>query len=102
MRISTITLIASLALLGASFGMSEAQAFGKGKDRAAGFLAKMDTDGDGQVSAAEHSAASQERFKKLDADGNGFITQDEFRQKMSEMKQKRVENKAQNQENSVE
>ena len=41
-------------------------------------IQKMDTDGDGAVSAAEHAAGAQEKMSKLDADGDGNISQAEF------------------------
>jgi Ca2+-binding EF-hand superfamily protein len=39
-----------------------------------------DTDGDGKLSWEEALAAGMdsETFKRMDADGNGFLTQEEF------------------------
>lgn len=39
---------------------------------------KMDTDGDGQVSRAEHAAGAQRMFAELDADRDGAITATEM------------------------
>jgi len=44
-------------------------------------FAKMDTDQDGRISAAEHSATLDAKFAKLDADGNGSISQAELSKK---------------------
>ncbi len=38
---------------------------------------RLDSDGDGQLSAAEAGVTAQQRFKKLDADGDGKLTQAE-------------------------
>ncbi len=35
---------------------------------------KMDTDGDGKVSAAEHAAATKAMFARMDADKDGSVT----------------------------
>lgn len=39
---------------------------------------RLDTDGDGAVSAAEVSAAASQRFQKMDADADGAVTAQEF------------------------
>ncbi|KGQ18112.1 Calcium-binding EF-hand-containing protein [Lysobacter dokdonensis DS-58] len=41
-------------------------------------IAKMDKDGDGKLSAAEHSTGAQEMFGKMDADGNGMLSRAEM------------------------
>ena len=38
----------------------------------------MDTDGDGVVSFTEFQARSEERFARLDADGDGLLTREEL------------------------
>lgn len=53
---------------------------GQGKS-AADKIQKMDTDGDGALSATEHAAGAQEKMTKLDADGDGNISQAEFQAK---------------------
>lgn len=45
------------------------------------FIKRIDTSGDGKVSAAEWQAGSLQKFVKLDDNGDGAITADEF-QKM--------------------
>ena len=41
-------------------------------------LQKMDTDGDGALSAAEGEAAAEKMFDRLDANGDGVLTKEEF------------------------
>jgi Ca2+-binding EF-hand superfamily protein len=48
-------------------------------------LAKMDTDHDGKVSAAEHAAYAQEMFDKMDTNHDGFLTKDEMEAGMKAM-----------------
>jgi len=45
-----------------------------------GFLQRMDTDGDGKISAAEFAAAGDQMFGKLDKNGDGKLAQDEVPQ----------------------
>lgn len=42
-------------------------------------IAKMDTNGDGQLSAEEHSTGAKKMFTKMDADGDGTLTAQELR-----------------------
>jgi Ca2+-binding EF-hand superfamily protein len=42
-------------------------------------IAKMDTDNDAKVSAAEWEAAARQRFSKMDKDGDGTLTAQELR-----------------------
>jgi len=42
-------------------------------------IKKIDTDGDGALSASEHDAGSAQMFTKMDADGDGFITAAEMK-----------------------
>jgi len=46
--------------------------------KSADMISKMDTDGDGKLSAAEHDAGAAAMFKKADADGNGMLSQSEM------------------------
>ena len=54
---------------------------------------KMDTDGDGQISKAEHMAGAEERFAKMDTNGDGFVTKEEVETKMKDMRAKWKEHK---------
>ncbi|HEV8694842.1 MAG TPA: hypothetical protein VGQ93_11770 [Lysobacter sp.] len=42
-------------------------------------IAKMDTNGDGMLSASEHDASAQAMFDEMDTDKNGSISQEEMR-----------------------
>lgn len=41
-------------------------------------LKMMDKDGDGSISAAEHTAGAKQMFAKMDADGDGIVTAKEM------------------------
>jgi Ca2+-binding EF-hand superfamily protein len=41
-------------------------------------IAKMDTNGDGVLSAAEHDAGAQAMFSEMDTDGNGSLSRQEM------------------------
>lgn len=43
-----------------------------------GMMMRADTNGDGMISHAEFTAASDQRFARLDKNGDGFITADEL------------------------
>ena len=47
---------------------------------------QMDADGDGQVSQAEFMQASTKRFAKMDSNSDGFISKDEKKAYRSEHK----------------
>jgi Ca2+-binding EF-hand superfamily protein len=40
---------------------------------------KMDTDGDGRVTAAEHAAGAQQMFTMMDSNGDGGVTMEEMK-----------------------
>lgn len=42
-------------------------------------IAKMDTNNDGKLSAAEHAAGTKQMFGKMDSDGDGSLTAQEMR-----------------------
>lgn len=62
-----------------------------GKGKKGSFFEKIDTNGDGVISKAEHDAHSAERFKKMDRNGDGQITKDEIEAGKAEWKAKRDE-----------
>jgi len=41
-------------------------------------IAKMDTNGDGMLSAAEHDAGAKKMFSEMDTDGNGSLSREEM------------------------
>jgi len=53
----------------------------KGKKGKRGERANIDTDGDGQVSLAEHATSVQAMFTKLDANADGVLSADEMPKK---------------------
>ena len=65
-RKTLCTLVAAM-LASAAFG---AAAHGPGGDK----FKMMDTNGDGQISSAEHAAAVTKMFGEMDADKDGFVT----------------------------
>lgn len=72
---------------------------GNGKGRhGGGMFKKVDTDGDGFISRAEFDAKHNEKFKKMDADGDGKISQDEAKAHRKNMKEKSKERREKRQE----
>lgn len=53
-------------------------AAGKHKDRGARMLKRLDTDGDGNITAAEWQQSAEKRFARLDANSDGKIEPAEF------------------------
>jgi len=58
-----------------------------------GMFREMDTDHDGRISKSEWMAFQEKQFKRLDKNGDGFITKDEVRidwqQRMKEEQERR-------------
>lgn len=52
-------------------------------------MEKIDTNKDGKISKAEFDAHHEEKFKKMDADGDGFVTKEEKKDAYKKMKEKR-------------
>ena len=48
-------------------------------DNEADMFKKMDTDGDGKISADEFAAAGKEKFTKMDTNGDGKLSADELK-----------------------
>ena len=62
-----------------------------GRDRGAKRLAKIDLDGNGSISQEEFLGMTKDRFNKIDADKNGEISVDEM---MERMQRQRLEKRA--------
>ncbi len=58
-------------------------------------LERVDANEDGQVDLNEYLAHAQERFNKLDLDDNGFVTQEEARESMQQMRDEHKERRKQ-------
>jgi EF hand len=69
MKLSSIGYVVGFALATTAFAGG-----GSGKDE----LKMMDTDRDGSISAAEHSAGAKKMFGKMDADSDGIVTAKEM------------------------
>jgi Ca2+-binding EF-hand superfamily protein len=70
-----IVTLAGLAMIVASAARAGETGSGRLMER---LLQKMDTDGDGALSAAEGEAAAEKMFDWLDANGDGVLTKEEF------------------------
>ena len=76
---------ATLAVAGSALIAATAYAAdGKGDSR----WDRLDTNGDGEISASEMSAKNQEFFEAADADGNGTVSKEELK---AHHKKKRAE-----------
>ena len=53
---------------------------------------RIDANSDGVIQESEFIAIGQERFSQMDGDGNGQITSEEFKQALSEMRNKKSRN----------
>ena len=62
-----------------SFEEVQAQRQRHREERARARFARLDRDGDGEVSVAEFEARGERLFEKLDADGDGEVSREEFR-----------------------
>jgi Ca2+-binding EF-hand superfamily protein len=86
---STALLATSVAL--ASHHESNAGGDKKGHHRgkmAAMIMKKMDTDGDQKISQEEFAVFHNERFSRMDADSDGFVTTEEARTHHEKMREK--------------
>ena len=83
---SNQTIASILLLVLALFsGVTQADSGHHGKGR---FMALFDTNGDDVVTTEEFKAAAAERFRKMDSDSSGSVTQDEFNSYVSEKREK--------------
>jgi Spy/CpxP family protein refolding chaperone len=80
---------------GASDDAHKGKDYKKGKHHKGKMLKYLDENKDGVVSKSEFLGAQEKRFDKMDADGDGSVTQDEmqeahkkFKEKMKEKREK--------------
>ena len=71
MKLTQITMVLALAFPVAALAHGDkAGKAGRVEDK----IAKMDTDGDGKLSAAEHTAGARKMFETMDANGDTRVT----------------------------
>lgn len=83
----TNVLVAGASAIVLIAGIAIAQSGGHGGPR----FQRVDADGDGRISEAESEAFRAERFRKLDADGDGFVTKEEMPGRMAHKQSARHE-----------
>lgn len=57
---------------------------GEGKGKHGGHFEKMDSNGDGAISADEHAIGAAERFSRMDINSDGKVTREEMKQHRKE------------------
>lgn len=77
-------LLVSTALIVSASALAGSDHHGKGP-----FMALFDSNNDDVVTMEEFRLAAAERFGKMDADGSGAVSKDEFRSYITEKRQKR-------------
>ena len=82
-------------------GQGQNQSKSGGKHHGQKMMEKFDLDGDGRINKAEFMALHDEKFDRMDSNGNGFIEAEErkahhetMKTKRHEMKEKRQQKKA--------
>lgn len=76
MRLSTLLMLLAIAMMtvGCEDTATKTETHPQGKP----LFDRLDADGDGAVSKAEHAAAQPKRFDRYDADDDGAVTEVEF------------------------
>ncbi|MEX2452152.1 MAG: hypothetical protein WD407_14945 [Rhodospirillales bacterium] len=96
MKKTPLFLLAAATILGGSVALTDS-AQAKGKDRTnwtERMFERLDTNKDGVISKEEYAKRGADRFGKVDADGDGKITQAEFETKAVERAQERAKKRA--------
>lgn len=88
LSVAFLGLMASPAFAQEEGGQGPAGPGGRGGEMMKEHHAKMDTDGDGNISKAEFLAVQEQRFNELDANSNGIIEKEEFQAFREKMKGK--------------
>ena len=77
------------AILGLSIASNAAIADNHGHgDKKGKMMEKVDTDGDGKVSKEEFMAKHEKMFTKMDADGDGYLSKEEMKKARGKMHEK--------------
>lgn len=75
---------------------------GKMQKHKGGMFQKLDTDGNGEVTKEEFSAFHDKKFSDMDADGNGVVTKDEAEAMRAKWKDKMGERREMKKEHAEE
>lgn len=84
---------AVFAVIGAPVAMADDHGGAEGKGK---MLEKFDADGSGTISKEEFLKSSEDRFSKMDTNGDGEITKEEakaMKEKMREKMKERMQNR---------
>lgn len=82
-----LSLVLIPAFAGEHYDSEEGKSTGE-KGRHGGWFQKLDEDGDGKVSQEEFQNRAEEKFDKMDGDGDGSITEEEWREAVEHWKEK--------------
>jgi len=82
-KISITSILVTGLVIFSGVSLADSGHHGKGR-----FLALFDTNGDGVVTTDEFKAAAAERFKTMDSDSSGGVTQEEFDNYLAEKREK--------------
>jgi len=88
--------VCTVILLSSAVFSSSSFAYSKQKSQSAHlskFINKFDVNGDKQVTKAEFDTAMEQRFKKMDADNNGVVSKEEFKNNTKASHKKLAKNK---------
>ena len=78
----------SAAVIGLSVASVAAIAGDHGHDHKGKMMEKVDTDGDGKISKEEFMAKHEKMFTKMDVDGDGYLSKEEMKNARTKMHDK--------------